>query len=246
MAIENLRPHIFHKFDRELEDIRTQVMAMGGLVEQQLADALIALVSGDSQLAETAVASDCQINRMDITIDAACTQILARRQPAASDLRLVLAVIRTINDLERIGDEAKYVARIALQLVDKVSVRDRVTPIEHMGERVKHMLHQSLDALARADVEQAIAVALADQKVDRDHDAILRQMLTYMMEDPRNIPEITSLCWTARALERIGDRSRNICEHVIYLVKGKDVRHTNLEHVAEEISSGSLRASPKV
>jgi phosphate transport system protein len=233
--LENPTPHIFHKFDTELEDIRSRVMAMGGLVEQQLSDALYALVNGDGALAENVVANDYKINRMDVEIDATCTHVLARRQPIASDLRLVLAVIKTINDLERIGDESKHIGRIGLRLAENPHGRCRISQIEHMGNRVKRMLHQSLDALARGDVDQAIEVALEDKKVDRDHEAVMRQMLTYMMEDPRNIPEITELCWSARALERVGDRSRNICEYVIYLVKGKDVRHVNLEHLADEI-----------
>lgn len=237
MTIEHLKPHIFHQFDKELEDIRSQVMAMGGLAEKQLADALSALLNFDGKLAEAVIANDSQINDMDVAVDGACIEVLVRRQPTASDLRLVLAVIRTINDLERIGDEAKHVAKIALRLVDKVAIEDRLGPIEHMGERVKQMLHQSLDALARADGQQAILVALADKNVDKDHDLIMRQLLTYMMEDPHNIPDITPLCWCARALERIGDRSRNICEHIIYLVKGKDVRHANLEQLAEEMAA---------
>ena len=237
MTIEHLKPHTFHQFDKELEDIRSQVMAMGGLAEKQLGDALSALLHFDGKLAEAVVANDNQINYMDVAVDGACTEVLVRRQPTASDLRLVLAVIKTINDLERIGDEAKHVAKIALRLVDKVVIRNRLSPIEQMGEKVKQMLHQSLDALARADGEQAIRVALADKNVDKDHDLIMGQMLTYMMEDPQNIPDITPLCWCARALERIGDRSRNICEHVIYLVKGKDVRHANLEALAEEMAN---------
>ncbi len=237
MTLERLKPHTFHQFDKELEDIRSQVMAMGGLAEKQLADALSALLQFDDELAATVIANDNQINQMDMAVDSACTEVLVRRQPTASDLRLILAVIRTINDLERIGDEAKFVAKIARQLADKVAIRDCLSPIEHMGEKVKQMLHQSLDALARADGQQAIKVALTDKYVDEDHDLIMRQMLSHMMGDPQNIPDITPLCWCARALERIGDRSRNICEHVIYLVKGKDVRHTNLEQLAEELSS---------
>lgn len=237
MSIEHLKPHTFHQFDKELEDIRSQVLAMGGLAEKQLADALNALLNFDGRLAETVIENDRQINHMDVAVDDACTKVLVRRQPTASDLRLVLAVIRTINDLERIGDESKHVAKIALQLVDKMGIQNHLGLIEHMGERVKQMLHDSLDALARADGQRAIQVALTDKTVDEDHDFIMRQMLTGMMEDPHNIPDITPLCWCARALERIGDRSRNICEHVIYLVKGKDVRHANLEQLAEEMAT---------
>lgn len=237
MTIEYLRPHTFHQFDKELEDLRSQIMAMGGLAEKQLADALSALLEFDAKLAEAVIANDSQLNHMDVAVDGACTEILVRRQPTASDLRLVLAVIRTINDLERIGDEAKHVAKIALQLVDKTAIHGYLTPLARMGEKVKRMLHESLDALARADGQQAIRVALADKNIDDDHDFIMRQMLIYMMEDPHNIPDITPLCWCARALERIGDRSRNICEHIIYLVKGKDVRHTNLEQLAAEMAA---------
>ena len=234
MTMDQLTPHTFHQFDTELQDIRSRVMAMGGLVEQQLRDALTSLVDYDRALAEKVVTKDQEVNEMEIAIDEACTQVLARRQPVAYDLRLILAVVKTITNLERIGDESKHVARVTLRIPESPAVASQVSRLEYLGERVKRMLRKSLDALARFDVQTALEVAAEDEKVDNDYDYILRQMLTLMMEDPRNIPSVMQLCWTARALERIGDRACNIGEFVIYFVKGKDVRHTNLKTLAEE------------
>ena len=237
MTTETLRPHTSHRYDEELEDIRNRVMAMGGLVEQQLSDALVSLCDRQEELAEDVVSNDAKVNQMEVEIDEFCTQVLARRQPAASDLRFLMAMIKTITDLERIGDESKDVGRMALQTADRFNFALHVGQIESMGERVKKMLHMSLDSLARFDVDLALNVALEDLKVDRDYDAIMRQMLTVMMEDPRNIPDVMHLCWSARALERVGDRCRNIGEYVIYLVKGKDVRHTNVDRIVEEVKA---------
>ena len=229
--MDKLGQHISQQFDEELEDIRNRVMAMGGLVEQQLADAVKALGDIDAELAEVVITNDYKINAMEVAIDEECVQILARRQPAAGDLRLVIAVIKTITDLERIGDEAERVGRMALHFAETGGESKMLVGMSHLGEHVRIMLHDALDAFARMDTNAAIAVAKQDAKADREYESILRELITYMMEDSRAIPNVLDVMWSARALERIGDRARNICEYVIYLVKGKDVRHVSLDQV---------------
>jgi len=222
----NLNQHISKKFNDELEDIRARVLSMGGLVEQQLKDAVIALSEMNITLAESVISNDYKVNAFEVSIDEECVQILARRQPAAGDLRLVIAVIKTITDLERIGDEAERVAKMALHFAEHKGHEKLLSGIVHLGEQVSIMLHGALDSFARMDTDAAVTVAKSDSKADREYEGILRELMTFMMEDPRSIPYILDVMWSARALERIGDRSCNICEYVIYLVKGKDVRHT--------------------
>ena len=229
--MDKLGQHISQQFDEELEDIRNRVMAMGGLVEQQLSDALMSLSNIDAELAEVVITNDYKINAMEVAIDEECVQILARRQPAAGDLRLVIAVIKTITDLERIGDEAERIGRMALHFAETGGESKMLVGMSHLGEHVRGMLHDALDAFARMDTDAAIHVAKQDQKADREYESILRELMTYMMEDSRAIPNVLDVMWSARALERIGDRAGNICEYVIYLVRGKDVRHVSMDQV---------------
>lgn len=234
MDKNSISHHISRQFNEELEDIRTKVLAMGGLVEEQIIFALESLVTGNVDHAELVISRDYQVNAMEVAIDEESVQILARRQPAAGDLRLLIAVIKTITDLERIGDQAERIGRMAIHLAEMERPKSQYTELANMGERVRNMLNAALDAFARMDAEAAVAVAQQDPKIDSEYDAIMRQMITFMMEDPRNVRRTLDIMWSARALERIGDHARNICEYVIFLVKGKDVRHTSLEQMEKE------------
>ncbi|WP_455197268.1 phosphate signaling complex protein PhoU [Kaarinaea lacus] len=235
MDKNSLGHHISQQFNAELEDVRSKVLAMGGLVEQQIQDAINALVSADVEMAEGVVKNDVRINALEVNIDEECARILARRQPAASDLRLIVAVIKTITDLERIGDEAEKVARMAVELASLDRPRNQYHETQVLGERVQRMVHDALDAFARMDVEAALRVAQYDEEVDHEYEGILRQLITHMMEDPRSIKRVMDVIWSVRALERIGDHAKNICEYIIYFVKGKDVRHLGLEAIEKEI-----------
>ncbi|KPJ94228.1 MAG: transcriptional regulator PhoU [Gammaproteobacteria bacterium SG8_15] len=235
MDKNSLGHHISQQFNAELEDVRSKVLAMGGLVEQQIQDAINALVSADVEMAEGVVKNDVRINALEVNIDEECARILARRQPAASDLRLIVAVIKTITDLERIGDEAEKVARMAVELASLDRPRNQYHETQGLGERVQRMVHDALDAFARMDVEAALKVAQYDEEVDHEYEGILRQLITHMMEDPRSIKRVMDVIWSVRALERIGDHAKNICEYIIYFVKGKDVRHLGLEAIEKEI-----------
>ncbi|HHI93495.1 MAG TPA: phosphate signaling complex protein PhoU [Gammaproteobacteria bacterium] len=236
MGTGNISHHISQQFNEELEAVRHKVLTMGGLVEEQIENATTALVSGDVDQAEGVISRDYQVNAFEVAVDEESIQILARRQPAAGDLRLIVAVIKTITDLERMGDQAEKVARMAIHLADMERPKNQYSELEHLSEQVRKMLRGALDAFARMDAEAAANVAQEDLKVDAEYDAIMRQMITFMMEDPRNVRRTLDTMWSARALERIGDHARNICEYVIYLVKGKDVRHISLEELSKEAS----------
>ncbi|MBT8420770.1 MAG: phosphate signaling complex protein PhoU [Gammaproteobacteria bacterium] len=220
--------HTVHRFDEELENIRNRVMGMGGLAEQQLNNALQALIVGDSALAKTVKKNDRQMNQMDLEINKNCTLLLARRTPVAFDLRLVLSASKIVNDLERIGDESKKIAKVALMGFQSTQDTGPASSLEDMGEQVKRMLHKSLDALARFDALSASELYKEDRKVNNYYNAILGDMLiTTMRGKHQNTSDILCICWVTRALERIGDHCRNIGEHVIYLVKGEDVRYAH-------------------
>ncbi|WP_228292188.1 phosphate signaling complex protein PhoU [Candidatus Thiothrix anitrata] len=231
----NTTQHTSQKYNHELEEARSKLMTMGGLVETQVTNAIKALLERDSALGEKVAYSDHEINAMEVLLDEHCAEIIARRQPAASDLRLLITIIKVITDLERIGDEAEKVGRYAVEMTETATYGDLHNSLRHLGEHVKAMLSNTLDALARLDVAQAMQVVKNDQKVDDEFDSITRQLYTRMLEDPRNIKDSLNVTWCARSLERVGDHCKNICEYVIYLVKGKDVRHTNLESIRETI-----------
>ncbi len=216
--------HISEQFNVELEAIRTHVLTMGGLVEQQMSYAIQALNKEDIELARKVVRDDHKVNAMEVAIDDACTRIIAKRQPTAKDLRLIMAIIKTITDLERIGDVATRIAYVAIESPSSKERQFQVS-LEPLCRQAIQMLHQVLDAFARMDVEAAAEVHKQDDKLDAEYEAVIRQLMTYMMEDPKNIPHILQVMWSARAIERVGDRCQNICEYIIYFVKGKDVRH---------------------
>ncbi|MBB3141709.1 phosphate signaling complex protein PhoU [Halomonas organivorans] len=227
--------HISRQFNHELEELKTHLMAMGGLVEKQVQDAVRSLLDGDSALAERVVDNDRAVNDMQIKIDDECTRVLARRQPAASDLRLVLAVIRAASDLERIGDEASKVARNALELVENHDGSRGFVEVRIISEHVRKMVRDSLTAFARFDTELALQVVQEDDQVDSEYQSAMRSLMTFMMEDARAISPVLGIMWILRALERVGDHANNLAEYVIYLVKGLDIRHTDPDDLGDEV-----------
>ncbi|NKC12605.1 MAG: phosphate signaling complex protein PhoU [Gammaproteobacteria bacterium] len=233
----DLGGHIHRQYDEDLEAIRTRVLAMGGLVEQQIDNALKALRDEDVELGERVVGDDCKINELEVGIDEECTRIIALRQPAAGDLRMVVAIIKTITDLERIGDEAEKIGRMAARLAGTCYSRRQMNGVQHLGSRVSKMVHDALDAFARLDVNSALRVVREDEGVDAEYETIMRTLSTYMMEDPRQIAQAMDIIWCVRALERIGDHAKNICEYLIYFVKGKDVRHISVEDMEREANA---------
>ena len=235
MSDLNLGDHISNRYNEELELVRNQVMAMGGLVEKQVANGLHALIKSDAKLAEIVAKSDAKINGMEVAIDEECTRILVKRQPAASDLRLVVSIIKTITDLERIGDEAEKLGIYTLKLNDEKVGSRHFEQLQHLGDHVLVMLRSALDCFAHLDAEAALRTIATDVTIDTEYEAISRNLITHMMEDPREIKDALRVAWCARALERIGDHSKNICEYVVYLVKGKDVRHISIEEAVEEL-----------
>jgi phosphate transport system protein len=227
--------HTLKQFDAELEAIRARVLQMGGLVEEQIVRAMEALATGKTQLAVRVVDDDHKVNGLEVAIDEECSTIIARHQPAAVDLRTLMMVVKTITDLERIGDEAAKIARMT-QLIyeaDRPFV-PRTNEIRHMADIALAMLRNSLDAFARLDLALAAKVVRQDDRVDDAFRAILRQLITFMMEDPRTISHSIEILFIVKAIERIGDHAKNMSEYVVYMVKGKDVRHTGPEGVERE------------
>jgi len=229
--------HISRRFDTELEDIRNQVLAMGGLVETQVNNGIKALLESDSAVAREVAEGDHVVNMMEVKIDEKCVEILARRQPAASDLRLITAISKTITDLERVGDQAEKLGAFELELIDEGSTSTDYAKLEHLGNLSSQLLHDALDAFARLDDKAALKTIKKDNKIDNEYDALMRQLITVMMEDPRNIKNALRVSWCARALERVGDHATNICEYVLYLVHGKDVRHIDYKDMKNQIKA---------
>lgn len=230
----HLDQHISQKYNNELEDIRNRALAMGGLVEKLVAGGLQALLEGDSALGESIALADHEVNSMEVEIDEECLQVLARRQPAASDLRLLVTVIKIITDLERIGDEAEKLGRLSVKLSNSEQLPAYHKELRHIGGLVVSLLRDALDSFARLDVEAAIRTAARDTDIDSEYDTLSRLLITRIMEDPREVKNVLRIAWCARALERIGDHSVNICEYVVYLVRGRDIRHLKFDQVQQE------------
>jgi len=223
--------HISQQFEQELQDIRSSVLTMGGLVEQQVANALKSLKRADLDLARNVMEEDGTVNDFEMKIDEECVQIIALRQPTASDLRLVSVILKAITDLERIGDEAYNIAQKTLNLSEAAHSKKNYNELSALGSHVRSLLRDALDAFARLDVNAALNVAREAQEADEEYESFMRTMLTYMMEDPRTISRVLDMMWSARALERITAHTHNLCEYVVYLVEGKDVRHLSVEHM---------------
>jgi len=244
MEKAELGAHILSRYNEELERLRTDVLHMGGLAESQVQAALRALSEGSATLATEVVRNEARVNQYEVDIDNECNRILATRAPTASDLRLVLAMIKTITDLERVGDEANKIAHISLRHsgLDR-GMGDGYRVVRHLGRTVLEHLHDALDVFARLDAQAAISVVRRDRQVDEEFDAVQRQCITFMIEDPRTIRASIDLLWVARALERVGDHAKNMCEYVIYMVGGRDVRHTSLHDIERELQAAQAAAA---
>jgi phosphate transport system protein len=232
---EGFSSHISKQFNEELEQIRTELLAMGGIVERQVHQSVEALLTGDLQLAEEALAIDVQTNAMELKIDERCTSIIARRQPAASDLRLIVSISKAVVDLERMGDEAVRICRQTVELSTLGNSQHGFQEVRHIGNLVRTMVKDVLTAFARGDIEQAYKVAKSDRSVDQEYRSAMRTLVSLMMEDPRSISSCLNVIWVLRSLERIGDHSRNMAEHIIYLVSGENVRHQSLKHMKSTV-----------
>ncbi|MBR9909926.1 MAG: phosphate signaling complex protein PhoU [Gammaproteobacteria bacterium] len=227
--------HISGQFNADLEALKTELLEMGGLVEEQVISAVKAITSADSELAEQVITREEEVDNFEVKLDEQCTLVLARRQPAAGDLRMVLAVAKIIRDLERMGDEAQKIAKMALELNEEGEAPRGYVELRHIGSLVHQMVINTLDCFARFDVNLALNVAKEDGRVDQEYKSAMRELATYMMEDPRSISRVLNIVWAIRSLERIGDHSRNIAEHVIFLVKGLDVRHVSVKEMQRKL-----------
>jgi phosphate transport system protein len=229
--------HLSKQFDNDLDALRAHVTRMGGLVEEQVRAALTAFVEGDRDLLETIIARDAGVDEMEIAIDSDCSHLIAKRQPAAGDLRMVLAVGKTVTDLERIGDEAKKIAKVTRNILERGMSQClmQTMHIRAMGNQTVAMLHDVLDAFVRGDTAMAARIVRQDKEIDQNFRAIVRQMITFMMEDPRTITTALDVIFIAKSIERIGDHSKNIAEDVIYITMGRDVRHIGLDALEREV-----------
>jgi phosphate transport system protein len=235
MSTEGLSHHISSRYNSDLERVRSSVLEMGGLVERQLTQAIGGITEPDARVMVRVAQEELRVNQLERSIDEDCSRILATRGPTASDLRLIITILKTITDLERIGDEGEKVAAIAARLAIRERPNNRYRELRNLGELVAGMVHDTLDAFARFDTRLALEVLRRDRTVDEEYEAIHRQNITFMMEDPRSIRRALDVMWVVRSLERIGDHAKNICEYLIYLVLGKDVRHTKIEEIEKEL-----------
>lgn len=231
----HLDKHIYQQYDSDLEELKSKLLTMGGIVEEQIKNAVDSIENADSDLAEKVIKTEDEVDEREVSLDADCTTVLACRQPTASDLRMVLSVARVTRDLERMGDEAHKIAKMAISLNQTGAAPAGYEEVRHMGALVQTMVHAALNAFARFDAAGAVKVVRADKQVDREYKSAMRELMTYMMEDPRSITRAMNIIWVLRSLERIGDHTRNIAEHIIYLVKGMDVRHQSVSDIESKI-----------
>jgi phosphate transport system protein len=235
MSTEGLTHHISSRYNEDLERLRSSVMDMGALVERQLTRAIGGITEPDARVIVRVAQEELLVNQFERSIDEECSRILATRGPTASDLRLIITILKTITDLERIGDEGEKIAAIASRLAVRERPNGHYRELRNLGEIVIAMVHDTLDAFARLDTQLALAVVRRDRTVDEEYEAIHRQSITFMMEDPRSIRRALDIMWVVRSMERVGDHAKNVCEYLIFLVHGKDVRHTRLEEIEKEL-----------
>ena len=228
--------HISSQFDQELDEVRSRVLKMGGLVEAQLEKTLVALRDGNSDAVADVAKTDQKVNQLEMDIDEECTQILARRHPAAGDLRLIIATTKSVRDLERMGDEAQRVAGMIEHALGNDIKKKYYKGLLSLGEHVKELLHSTLDTYARMETRSAVKNIRMDKSIDEEYGRVIIKLMDRMKSDPDNISDALDVMWAARSLERIGDHCINICENVIYLVEGRDVRHTEIDDLKEQLS----------
>ena len=232
-----MNDHTSKNFDLELESLRTRVLQMGGMAEQQVRRAMEGLYSGDQPLLENVIRDDDRINQMELDIDDLCNKVIAKRQPTAIDLRMVVSVLKAIADLERVGDKARKIARLGIALSNQPAISALNIELSHMAETALKMLRLSLDGFARLDLNLITEAMRLDDTVNAEYQSVARQLITYMMEDPRTITRSLDILSIAKAIERIGDHATNIGEYVVYMVKGVNVRHASAEEVEAQIAS---------
>jgi phosphate transport system protein len=235
MEKKHIGQHISHQFNEDIESIRNKVLVMGGLVEQQTIDAVEAVTQGNIELAEQVVQSDKIVNALEQEIDEDCLLIIAKRQPAAFDLRLLIGISKTITDLERIGDQAARIAEMAFKLEESNRGVSDYSELKHLSVLVRSILHDALDAFARLDIESSVEILTRDKEIDQEYISVFRQLTLSMMEDNRNIKRALNIMAVIRSLERIGDHACNVCDYVIYAVKGEDVRHMEQDEIKQAV-----------
>ena len=220
--------HSSKAYDTELEGIRSKVLLMGGMVETMFLDAMTCFRIGNLERAERVIAEDANVNQLEVQLDDQCSHLIVKRQPTANDLRTVMATLKAITDLERIGDEAAKIARIAKALHGRGAVTlNHYEMVRTIATATSDLLHDALDAFARSDEKAALQLIAQDAVIDHEYRSIMRNLITFMMEDPRTISAALDTMWVAKAIERIGDHAKNIAEYVIYVVEGKDIRHSH-------------------
>ena len=235
--IPQVENHIFQKFDEDLSNLVNKLLEMGGLVEKQLRDAIGALTELDMELAQAVIANEEQVDEFDIEIDRLCVRLIAMHQPTASDLRLILGIGKSVQDLERIGDEADKIAQLTISIGEGSGAGSSIgrSKIRYISEYVSDKLRQLLDAYGRLDADSSLTIARRDKVVEEEQQSATRELITYMMEDPRSISTVLSVMWALRSLERVADHVENMAEHLIYTVKGVDVRHSSLKQMKKQI-----------